>query len=434
MDEPNTVVAEPKPQAPASPPPAHNGELRYQRRVTLLGNKRAKLVVGLVVIILVVAGLFAWHYFSSYESTDDAQVDGHVNSVSARVSGHVIKLNVDDNQFVQQGTVLVEIDPADYHVAVEQAQAEYEDAKAQASTAGINVPITNVSTSSQVASALAGVANAKAGVAAARQQFAAAQAQVAEAEANNVKAQNDLVRYKELIDKQEISQQQYDQAVAAAKASAATVEAARASADAAKAQIEQAQGKLLQAEADLRSAQTAPQTMQATRSRALSADANAQRKKAQLDQALLNLQYTKIIAPVTGVVSNRTVEVGQNVQAGQEMMKIIPLEDLWVTANFKETQLRHMKPCQQADIDVDANGKTYKGHVDSIAGASGARFSLLPPENATGNYVKVVQRIPVKIVFEKDQLKGHELRPGMSVEPKVWINSSPLQSCHQADN
>ena len=161
--------------------------------------------------------------------------------------------------------------------------------------------------------------------------------------------------------------------------------------------------------------------MQATRSRALSAAANAQRKKAQLDQALLNLQYTKIIAPVTGVVSNRTVEVGQNVQAGQEMMKIIPLEDLWVTANFKETQLRHMKPGQKADIDVDANGKTYKGHVDSIAGASGARFSLLPPENATGNYVKVVQRIPVKIVFEPGELKGHELRPGMSVEPKVWI-------------
>lgn len=420
MDETNTVVAEPKPQAPASPPP-HDGEARYQRRVTLLGKKRAKLAIGLAAIVLVAGGLFAWHYFSSYESTDDAQIDGHVNSVSARVSGHVIKLNVEDNQFVQQGTVLVEIDPADYQVAVERAQAEYADGQAQASASGINVPITNVNTSSQVASALAGVANAKAGIVAARQQFEAAKAQVAEAEANNVKAQNDLLRYKELIDKQEISQQRYDQAVAAAKASAATVEAARASADAAKAQIEQAQGKLLQAEADLRAAQTAPQMMQATRSRALSAEANAQQKKAQLDQAQLNLQYTKIVAPVTGVVSNRTVEVGQNVQTGEEMMKIIPLEDLWVTANFKETQLRHMKPGQQADIDVDANGKTYKGHVDSIAGASGARFSLLPPENATGNYVKVVQRIPVKIVFEPGELKGHELRPGMSVEPKVWI-------------
>ncbi|MGB7642825.1 MAG: HlyD family secretion protein, partial [Terriglobales bacterium] len=337
------------------------------------------------------------------------------------VSGHVIKLNVQDNQFVQQGTVLVEIDPADYQIAVEQAQAQYDDALAQASAAGINVPMTNVNTSSQVSSAQAGVANAKSAIAAARQQFEATKAQVAEAEANDAKAQADLARYKQLIDKEEISAQQYDQAVAAAKASAATVLAARASADAANAQIEQAQGKLLQANADLRTADTAPQMMQATRSRAQSAEANALQKKAQLDQAQLNLQYTKIVAPAAGVVSNRTVEVGQNVQVGQEMMKVVPLDDLWVTANFKETQLRQMKPGQRADIEVDANGKTYKGHVDSISGASGALFSLLPPENATGNYVKVVQRIPVKIVFEKDELKGHELRPGMSVEPKVWI-------------
>ncbi len=421
MEGTNTAVADPKPETPAAQPAPPNGEARYRRRAAFLGNKRAKWVIGLAVLVLLVLGFFAWHYFASYESTDDAQVDGHVNSVSARVSGHVVKLNVEDNQYVQQGTVLVEIDPADYQVAVEQARAQYADALAQASASGINVPITNVNTSSQVASAQAGVANAKAGVAAARQQFAAAQAQAAEAVANNVKAQNDLARYKQLIDKQEISQQQYDQAVANSQASAATVEAARASADAAKAQIEQAQGKLLQANADLRAAQTAPQLMQASRSRALSSEANAQQKKAQLDQAQLNLQYTKITAPVTGVVSDRTVEVGQNVQAGQEMMKIIPLEDLWVTANFKETQLRYMKPGQRVDLDVDANGKTYKGHVDSIAGASGARFSLLPPENATGNYVKVVQRIPVKIDFEPGELKGHELRPGMSVEPKVWV-------------
>jgi membrane fusion protein, multidrug efflux system len=236
-----------------------------------------------------------------------------------------------------------------------------------------------------------------------------------------VKAQNDLVRYKQLIDKEEISQQQYDQAIASAQAAAATVVAAKANADGAQAQIDQAQGKLQQANADLRTALTAPQTMRATRSRAASAKATAERKKAQLDQALLNLQYTKVIAPVTGIVSDRTVEVGQNVQAGQEMMKVIPLEDIWVTANFKETQLRSMRPGQKVEIDVDATGKTYKGQVDSIAGASGSRFSLLPPENATGNYVKVVQRIPVKIIFDKDALKGHELRPGMSVEPKVWI-------------
>jgi membrane fusion protein (multidrug efflux system) len=226
-----------------------------------------------------------------------------------------------------------------------------------------------------------------------------------------------------LIDKQEISQQQYDQAVAAAQAAAATLQAARASADVNNAQIRQAQDKLAQANADLRTANTAPQTMRVIRARALSAQANADRKKAQLDQAELNLQYTKIIAPVSGAVSNRTVEVGQNVSPGQEMMKIIPLNetDLWVTADFKETQLRKMRPGLRADIAVDATGKTYKGHVDSVAGASGARFSLLPPENATGNYVKVVQRIPVKIVFEQGEIKEHELRPGMSVVPKVWI-------------
>jgi membrane fusion protein (multidrug efflux system) len=281
-----------------------------------------------------------------------------------------------------------------------------------------------VNTSSQVSGAQAGVSGAQAGIAAARQQLDAAKAQIAEADANNTKAQNDLVRYKLLIDKQEISQQQYDQAVASAQAAAATLKAARANADAYAAQIEQAQSKLQQANADLRNAGTAPQTMRAMHARAESAQAFANQKKAALDQAELNLQYTKVIAPVSGAVSNRTVEVGQNVQPGQEMMKVIPLGegDLWVTANFKETQLKKMKPGLPADISVDATGKTYKGHVDSIAGASGARFSLLPPENATGNYVKVVQRIPVKIVFDRDETKGHELRPGMSVVPKVWID------------
>ena len=394
-------------------------EVNYRRRA--LQNPRFKRGLIVVLILLVIGVFFLWRYLTSYESTDDAQVDGHINSVSARVSGHVIKLNVDDNQYVEKGTVLVEIDPADYEVAVARARADYADAEAQAEAAGINVPITSVSTSSQVVSAQANIANAKAGRAAASQQFAAARAQTTEAEANNVKAQNDLVRYKQLVDKQEISQQQYDQAVAASKASAASVESAHAAADAAEAQVAQAESRLQQANADLRTAQTAPQTMRVTRSRALSAKAAADRKQAELRQAELNLQYTKVIAPVTGIVSNRTVEVGQNVQPGQEMMKVIPLEDIWVTANFKETQLREMRAGLSSTISIDANGKKYKGHIDSIAGASGARFSLLPPENATGNYVKVVQRIPVKIVFEPGETKGHELRPGMSVVPKVWI-------------
>jgi membrane fusion protein, multidrug efflux system len=426
MEPTSSVVAEPKPQAETRAPQSQSlqdSEARYQRRAALLGNPRAKWVVILALLVILVAVFFLWRYLSSYESTDDAQIDGHVNSISARVNGHVIKLNVEDNQYVEKGTVLVEIDPADYEVAVAQARAEYADAQAQASAAGINVPITDVNTSSQVSGAQGGVSGAQAGIEAARQQFDAAKSQVAEADANNTKAQNDLQRYKLLIDKEEISQMQYDQAVDGAQAAAAALQSARANADAYAAQIKQAQSKLEQANADLRSAGNRGHTMRVIQARAQSAQAIADQKKAQLDQAELNLQYTKVIAPVSGAVSNRTVEVGQNVQPGQVMMMIIPLDekDIWVTANFKETQLSKMKPGQSAEISIDATGKTYKGHVDSIAGASGERFSLLPPENATGNYVKVVQRIPMKIVFDAGEIKGHELRPGMSVVPKVWI-------------
>jgi membrane fusion protein, multidrug efflux system len=430
METPSSVVDEPKPQkegrSPQSqspPQPPQESEARYQGRAGFLNNPRTK--GGLIVagLVIVVAGFFLWRYLSSYESTDDAQIDGHVNAVSARVSGHVIKLNVEDNQYVEKGTVLVEIDPADYEVAVAKARAEYADAQAQASAAGINVPITDVSTSSQVSGAQGGVSGAQAGVEAARQQFDAAKAQIAQADANNTKAQNDLLRYRQLIDKQEISQMQYDQAVDSAQAAAAALQAARANADSYAAQIKQAQSKLEQANADLRNAGNRTHTMRVIQARAESAQAIADQKKAELNQAELNLQYTKVIAPVSGAVSNRTVEVGQNVQPGQVMMMIIPLDEanIWITANFKETQLGKMKPGQAAEISVDATGKTYKGHVDSVAGASGERFSLLPPENATGNYVKVVQRIPMKIVFDPGEIKGHELRPGMSVVPKVWI-------------
>jgi len=375
----------------------------------------------IAVIVLLVVGLFIYRYVTSYESTDDAQVDGHVNSISARISGHVVKLNVQDNQFVQGGTVLVEIDPTDYRVALERAKADFEDARALAIAAGVDVPITSVSTASQLSSAQAEADSTRAGIQAARQQSEAAKAQFQQAEANNVKAQNDVGRYRQLVDKQEISQQQYDQAVAAARAGDAAVEAARANADAALQQVSQAQSKLAQAEANWRNANTAPKQMTAMRAKAASAEAEVQRKKADLDQAQLNLQYTKIVAPVAGVVSDRTVEIGQNVVPGQELMKVIPLDDIWITANFKETQLRNIRVSQPVTVEVDANGRKYKGKVDSIAGASGARFSLLPPENATGNYVKVVQRIPVKIVLEPGENQDHQLRPGMSVVPKVWI-------------
>jgi membrane fusion protein (multidrug efflux system) len=396
-------------------------ERDYHTRPSRAKSSGFRIAIVIAIIVLLVIGFFAYRYFTSYESTDDAQIDGHINSVSARVSGHVIKLNVQDNQYVQAGTVLVEIDPADYQLTYDKAKADYADAGASALAAGVNVPITSVSTSSQVSATEADVNSARAGIEVALHQYQAAKAQLQQAEANDVKAQNDLGRYKQLIAKQEISQQQFDQAVAAAQASSAGVEAARATVDAAQQQVTQAQGKLVQAQANWANARTAPRQMQVTRARAASAVAEVQRMKANLDQAQLNLQYTKVVAPVNGIVSDRTVEVGQNVAPGQELMKVINLDDIWATANFKETQLREMKPGQRVTIEVDANGRKYSGRVDSIAGASGARFSLLPPENATGNYVKVVQRIPVKIELDPGSNKDHQLRPGMSVTPKVQI-------------
>ena len=413
--------ATPPDQAESRSKPLPATERDFRSRVSRTASPGFRIAIIIGVVILLVVGFFVYRYVTSYESTDDAEVDGHINSISTRISGHVIKLNIQDNQYVQAGTVLVEIDPADYQVAYQRAKADFDDAQAAAAAAGVNVPITSVNTTSQVSATEADVASSRAGIAAARQQYEAAKAQLAQAVANDVKAQNDLGRYKQLVDKQEISQQQYDQAVAASRASAAAVDAARATADAAQQQVTQAQGKLVQAEANLSSARTAPRQMEVTRSRAASALAEAQFKKAELDQAQLNLQYTKVTAPVAGVVSDRTVEVGQNVAPGQELMKVIPLNDVWITANFKETQLREMKVGQPVTVEVDASGRKYKGKVDSLAGASGARFSLLPPENATGNYVKVVQRIPVKIVLDPGENNDQSLRPGMSVEPKVWI-------------
>ncbi|MGA7624619.1 MAG: HlyD family secretion protein [Candidatus Acidiferrales bacterium] len=406
---------------PRQPSERHTAEPPPQRAESFFeAHPHAPIVIAVILIVVLVGGFFAYEYFSTYESTDDAEVDGHLMPLSARISGYIDKVNVDDNQYVAKGTVLAEIDPRDYQVAVDQARAQLADAQASAEALNINVPITSVNTSSQVSVTEADVENARAGILAAQEQYDAAKAQLAEAEANNVKAQNDLVRYKELVDKQEISKQIYDQAVAAARSGDASVAAARASAAAAQQQVTQAKSRLAQADANLRYAQTGPRQVASTRARAISADAAVQQREAALEQAQLNLQYTKIIAPIDGVVS-KNAEVGMNVQPGQQLFTIVPLNEVWVTANFKETQLKYMKPGQPVAIKVDANDHTYKGKVDSIAGSSGARTSLLPPENATGNYVKVVQRIPVKIVLNPGEDSDHYLRLGMSVEPKVTV-------------
>jgi membrane fusion protein, multidrug efflux system len=381
---------------------------------------RRKIIIAIVIVVVLVAGVFLWRWLSSYESTDDAQVDVHLYPVSARVSGYVINVYPDDNQYVQKGTVLVEIDPKDYEVAVAQAKANLASAEATAQSLNITVPITSVNTSSQLKYTASDVDSSSAGIIAAEKQLTAAHAQLEQAEANDVKAQDDLHRYKLLVDKQEVAAQVYDQALAAAKASTATVAAARANEAAAQQSVQQAKSRLLGSEANHQSAETGPQQVSSSRARARAAIADVEEKRAALEQAELNLQYTKIVAPVSGEV-NKTVVVGLNVQPGQQLLTVVPLDEVWITANFKETQLRHMKVGQKAEIHVDSSGRTFKGHVDSIAGATGPLFSLLPPENATGNYVKIVQRIPVKIVLEPGENKDRQLRPGMNVVPDVYL-------------
>jgi membrane fusion protein (multidrug efflux system) len=370
--------------------------------------------------VVLVGGVFLWRYFSSYESTDDAQADLHLYPVSARISGYVVKVNVDDNQWVQKGTVLVEIDPKDYEVAVAQAKANLASAEATAQSLNITVPITSVNTSSQLQFAASDIENANAGVIAAERQLTAAHAQLEEAEANNVRAQDDLRRYKLLVDKREVAEQVYDQALATAKSTAAAVAAAGANESAAEQFVQQARSRRVQAEANHQSAETGPQQVSSTRARVRSAVADVEQRRALLEQAELNLRYTKIVAPDTGQV-NKTVVVGLNVQPGQQLLTLVPLDEVWVTANFKETQLKHMRVGQKAQIHVDSTGQTLKGHVDSIGGATGPLFSLFPPQNATGNYVKIVQRIPVKIVLEPGENRDRQLRPGMNVVPDVYL-------------
>ncbi|HXH49695.1 MAG TPA: HlyD family secretion protein [Terriglobia bacterium] len=377
-------------------------------------------LLGIVVIVL---SVLLYRHFAAWESTDDAQIDGYIYPVSSRVSGYVTRVTVDDNQFVKAGTVLVQLDPKDYDVAVANAKATLADDQASAAALSTNVPLTSVNTSSQLSSSQASVEDAKAGVVAAQHQLAAARASLEQAVANDSKAQDDVNRYKPLAAKDEIPQQRYTQAVDSQKATAAAVAAARASAAVAQQAVTQARARLAQAQAQLQYAETRPQQISVQRSRARSAQAQTEKAAAVLQQARLNLQYTTIVAPVSGIVGQRSVQPGQNVSPGQQLMTIVPLDsqNIWVTANYKETQLKFMRPGQHVKIYVDTYGRTYNGHVLNIASNTGARASLLPPENATGNFVKVVQRIPVKIMFDKGQDPEHLLRPGMSVEPDVRV-------------
>jgi membrane fusion protein (multidrug efflux system) len=368
-------------------------------------------------------GLGIWWHSTFSEDTDDAQVNGHLIQVSSRVAGQVMKVDVEENQIVKAGDPIVELDPSDYQVAVENAQAALASAKANAAAARVNVPIITINTGSNLRSATADVSGSQATVAQAEQQLDAARAGVAQAEANNTKAQSDLDRYRPLVAKDVISEQQFDAAVAAADAARAQLASARANEQAAADAVRVAYERVSQAQAQLKYAETGPQQVAAQDSRAKQADAQVQQAQAQLDQAKLNLSYTKIVAPADGIITRKSVEIDQNLAAGQNLLTLVSLQDLWITANFKETQLKHMQAGQSVKIHVDSTGKNYSGRVTQIGGATGSVLSLFPPENATGNYVKVVQRIPVRIDFTDlaNEDPHHELRPGLSVEPAVRV-------------
>jgi membrane fusion protein (multidrug efflux system) len=389
---------------------------------------RGMLFGGGIVLLAVIVGLFL--YYRNRESTDDAQVDGHITQISSKVYGRVGEVLVNDNQQVKAGQVLVKLDPRDYQAALDQAKAQLALAETDAQSAGVDVPRTQLNTQSGTSSADAQLAGSQADLMRAQAAYdqartadlAWAQANVEKSKANALLGQADLERYTPLMQKGEISKQQYDAAKANADATASAlkadqeklvqaergVEIAKAQLDAARAHVQQAQAGVISAKAD-----TKQVVMRQADARGKIA--KVQQARAALEAAQLNVEYTTLVAPVDGVVTHKQVEVGQIVQQGQGLMVVVPLKDVWVTANFKETQLRSMKAGQKAEVKVDTYGRTFSGRIDSIAGATGAVLSLLPPENATGNYVKVVQRVPVKIVLDPIPQDEAILRPGMNV-------------------
>ncbi|MGB8457131.1 MAG: HlyD family secretion protein [Candidatus Acidiferrum sp.] len=389
-------------------------------------------ILGGVVLIAMLAGLF--FYYHNRESTDDAQIDGHITPIAAKIYGRVAEVLVKDNEAVKAGQELVKIDPRDYQAAVDEAKASLELAESEARSAGVDVPRTAENVASGTSSADAQLLGAQADLASAQATYAQAQtadlafaqANVNKSMANAALAQADLARYRPLMEKGEISQQQYDAAKANADATASALKAdqeklaqAQRNVEVVKAQLDAAKARVMQAQAGVEGAQANKKQVGMRTADAQAKVAKVAEARAQLEAAELNLSYTDLVAPVDGVATHKQVEPGQIVQAGQGLLVVVPLQDVWVTANFKETQLKNMKPGQKAEVKVDTYGKTFSGHVDSIAGATGGVLSLLPPENATGNYVKVVQRIPVKIVLDKESVGNYLLRPGMNVDATV---------------
>jgi membrane fusion protein, multidrug efflux system len=409
-DELERMERLPKVAEPPPPPPRARG------------RGRALLTVLLVGAALATAGFSYWRYAQTYESTDDAQVDGHLNSISARIAGTITAVYFDENQAVKAGDLLAEVDPRDYQVTLSQAQAELAQKQAEIEVTNPNVPIVVESNQTSIEMARADVATADAAVAWAERDYVAAQGRLREAEANDLRTRADVARYKALVDKDEIPRQIYDQAAAGSSATAAAVDTARAAMEASQKLVDQRRAQLAQVQSRLAEAgANAPHQLAISRANVAAKQADAQVARTRLEQARLNVTYTKIYAPVSGVISKRSVEVGNHVQPGQQLFLVAQLDNLWVTADFKETQLSHIRPGQRVSISVDAYGIVLNGYVESMPGATGPIMSLLPPENASGNYVKVVQRLPVRIRLDKNQEGLDRLRPGMSVVPKVAL-------------
>ena len=387
-------------------------------------TKRRRIIIGIGVgIVVLVAGIAWWLYSRTYESTDDAQINGHLNAIASRVAGTVKAVYVENDQPVKAGQPLVDLDPSDYEVLVAQARASYEQAIAQAAAESPNVPITVTSNRATVDTDVEQVVNAEAAIASAQRDYDSNSAKLRQAEANNRKAQSDLVRYKKLVDQGEISLSDYDQYVSSAGGDEAAVEASRYAAASSeqiveekKATLRQQQTKHSEDKANL------PRQITIHKATVDSRKANVDSAKAQLDTALLNLSYCHIVAPVDGIASQRSAEIGGRISQGQQLIVVVQIDNVWTTANFKETQLRKMHVGQRVTIEVDSLDESFDGEVEYMPAATGDRSSLFPPENATGNYVKIVQRLPVRIRFNPNQLDLDKLRPGMSVEPKVHLD------------
>jgi membrane fusion protein, multidrug efflux system len=415
-----------KESQPTTPPPDKPKKPAAKRARRYVKRHPGRVLLGALVLAVVIAGgVLLWNHLSSYEDTDDAQVDGHLIMLSPRISGTVVGVYAENNQYVQSGQVIVDLDPRDYEVALQHAQAAYEQAIAQLHAESPNVPIVVTTNQTTISEGEAAVVVAEKAVAAAQQAYQARLADQRNAEAQNAKAQRDVERYAPLVAKEEVSRQQFDAVRATAESDAASVDAARAAVEVSLRDLDERGAELLQAQTRLQGAQqNAPRQTASRQAAVQTRQADISAAKAVVDQATLNLSYTKIVAPVSGVVANKTVELGERLEPGQDMLDISQVDDIWITANFKETQLKRMRPGQSVDVHVDALGQTFHGYIEAMPGATGAVTSLLPPENATGNYVKVVQRLPVRIRLKPGEDRGHRLRIGMSVEPKVWLNSN----------